>query len=367
MPVRGRWWKVLLFTVYALLILEVGCRVFWRIERRVPFFGSTPYHWYAGHFGGLRAAAIARPLPRRSDANFDVLLLGGSVLDNLHERRGQELARRLEEVSGQPVLFHDFARSAHTSRDSLLKYRLLEDGRYDLVIFYHGINDARMNNVPPERFRADYTHVSWFAVLRVLEEERPWDAWFVLPFTLHHAWVDLMGLEVFRRYAPRGTPTGEWTRYGADVKSAASFRANLGEILDLAARRGDPVLVATFAWYVPPDYSLARFQAKSLDYGSHAYPIEIWGRPDNVVAALRAHNAVIRELARRPGTLFVDLAREIGPGAANFDDICHLGDAGEEIWIDRVVAEVARNTAGGRALRPPEPAAASPAPGGALP
>ena len=62
------------------------------------------------------------------------------------------------------------------------------------------------------------------------------------------------------------------------------------EILALARERGEPVLLATFAVHVPPGYSREAFDAGSLGYAKHGFPIEIWGRPENVVLAVQRHN-----------------------------------------------------------------------------
>ena len=52
------------------------------------------------------------------------------------------------------------------------------------------------------------------------------------------------------RYVPKTRPRKDWLQYGRDPRSAVSFKHNLGAILDLAARRGDRVLLMTFATYV---------------------------------------------------------------------------------------------------------------------
>ena len=52
---------------------------------------------------------------------------------------------------------------AQMTYDSLWKYRYWYDGYdFDLVIFYHGINDARANNYPRQVFRDDYTQFSYY-------------------------------------------------------------------------------------------------------------------------------------------------------------------------------------------------------------
>jgi CDP-glycerol glycerophosphotransferase (TagB/SpsB family) len=90
----------------------------------------------------------------------------------------------------------------------------------------------------------------------------------------------------------------------------------------------------TFAYYVAWDYSPALFASKELDYTLHDKPIELWGTPGNVVAAITAHNAVIRELAAsRDGVTFVDQEQLIPKRGAYFNDICHFTHLGTEAFV----------------------------------
>lgn len=63
------------------------------------------------------------------------------------------------------------------------------------------------------------------------------------------------------------------------IKTESSFRRNLERIAELADKRRDPLVVATFAMYRAKGYTLARFLAQELDHAPGGFPIEIWGRP----------------------------------------------------------------------------------------
>jgi hypothetical protein len=342
-PSRGtsrlRWlrWPALL--VYLLLLLEVGGRVFWRVEYGVPLWGATERDWYGIFFEGFRRGA---QVPRGPEPEtLDVLLLGGSTLFDVAHARGGELLRDgLAAATGRPVRIVSHAKRAHTTRDSLLKYRLLEGEPFDLVVIYHGINDARLNNVPPERFRDDYSHAAWYDKLNLLARSRPWQARLLLPFGLAYARMDLAEAGIFARYVPRNRPMASWTRFGAEIRTEATFRSNVTAILDLALQRGQPVVLMSFAWYVPEGYTLERFEGRQLDYARHKHPIEIWGEPANVVRALEAHDRVIRELAAERDVLFVDAAAALPPGRETFDDICHLTWSGASRFVERLAAAV---------------------------
>ena len=111
-------------------------------------------------------------------------------------------------------------------------------------------------------------------------------------------------------------------------------------LLDLAAQRGQPVVLMSYAWWVPDGYTLERFERRELDYAEHKHPIEIWGEPAHVVRALEAHDRVIRELAATRDVRFVDTAAALAPGRAHFDDVCHLTRDGERLLVDSLAAVV---------------------------
>lgn len=338
-PGLARALRIPLYALYLVLIAELACRAFWRIEYEVPPFGATEHEWYGIFFEGFRPSAVESP-PTDADA-LEVLLLGGSVLYGLWVESGAELKARLEAATGHPVHITNHSASGHTTRDSLLKYQLLEQRHFDLVIIYHGINDARMNNVPAERFRADYSHAAWYDQLRVLERDRPWEAVSKLPFGLRFLAIELADSRYLDRYVPRHRPREGWTAHGAELKSEVSFAANLTALVELARARGEPVLLMTFAWYTPQDYSLEKFRAKQLDYADHDWPLEHWGRPEHVMAALRAHNAIIERFRGAPGVVFVDVAARMPHGAAQFHDVCHLTVAGQRRWMQAFVPAAA--------------------------
>lgn len=162
---------------------------------------------------------------------------------------------------------------------------------------------------------------------------------------------------------PEHRPEPRWLDYGADVRTAASFEENLESILRIADRRGDPVLLMTFASYLAPGYSEEAMDDAKLDYtdGTYSYPVETWGRPANVVAGIRAHNDIVRRLAAaHPEAGFVDQEKRIPPGRRNFVDICHLTKPGSRVFVRNAIPEIRRALdRGGEAARPATPAEAS--------
>lgn len=318
----------------SITLAEATARVFWRVRYGIPL---------------SRPAAILRALyPELQQLEWKdedlrwqrpvrVLLLGGSVLHPAWGNVEQELRERLTVRLGRPVVVFNLAEIGHTSRDSDVKYRVLEGSRFDLVVFYHGINDARANNVPPERFRRDYSHYAWYDALRALET-CPDDGLLVLPCTLRFLRVranDALGIV---EYVSMDAPRPDWIAYGAEIKSAASFEENLRGVVARARARGEPLLVLTFATHLPDDYSLQAFNERRLDYTIHLTPVEMWGTPQNVLAAVARHNEIVRSVAATdPGVRLFDQASAMPKGARYFNDVCHLTATGSSVFVQNLI------------------------------
>jgi hypothetical protein len=332
---RGGAWRNALLLLAALCasaaLAEALARGFWWLRSSV----ASPDRALEALYPELRPL-LDHP-PGRGDSSFDVLLLGGSVL---HESWGDVEAQVLEQLARaghRDVRLHNLAQPAHTTRDSLVKYQALEGARFDLVVVYHGINDARANVAPPEVFRDDYSHLAWYELVNALAPAQG-RARFALPATLRYLAARVRQALAPGRYAGSGRPRPEWLRYGSALKSAAVFERNVGGVLELAAGRGEPVLLATFALHVPRDYSLEGFREQRLDYLLFHSPLELWGDPSNVVAAVRAHDEALRRLAAgAPGAILVDEDRLMPRGARWFNDPCHLTSEGSAVFAGHLV------------------------------
>jgi len=314
--------------------LEVAPRVFWRIEYQLSF--RRPTHPLYAFYPELKVVDEVRP--RHDDPYYDVLMLGESVLHHSWGEVEPALAERLAASGQRNVRIFNLAVPAHTSRDSWLKYAALGNAQFDLVILYDGANETRANNVPPEMFREDYSHYSWYAIVNALAPYHG-RAVFALPYTLRYASARVQQRWMPDRFVPPTEPRPEWVHFGQDHRSATAFEHNVTALLDLADERRDPVMLMTFASWVPSNYTRAAFDAKQLDYGLHRMPIEVWGRQDYVLQALAAHNNVIRHLtSKRKNVLFVDQAALIEGSGRHFDDPFHLTIAGWLAFVDDVMA-----------------------------
>jgi len=325
---------LLLLALVCLAAAEVGARAFWRLSYGVPF--RDPGRILYARYPELRSVDTQRPA--HSDKFYDILLLGESVLHKNWGEVEQALREQLAAGGHRKVRVFNLARAAHTSRDSALKYAALGDARFEMVIVYHGINETRVNNAPADVFRDDYSHFSWYEVVNTLAPYHGTTS-FALPYTLRYLAVSMRQALMANRYAPTHKPNEEWLRYGGDARSAVSFNHNLSAILDLAATRGDRAMLMTFATYVPDDYSFEAFKQKRLDYGLHLSPIEQWGRREHVLAAVAAHNQVVRNmLAEHDGLLFVDQAALMTASARYFNDPCHLTVDGSSKFVEHLLA-----------------------------
>lgn len=334
-PLKKRIIKAIIFLLYILIMAEIGSRIYWKVRRDVPFF-SSQNDWYNRFYEELNESGVWEDGLERDNSTFDVLLLGGSALDRFHDSLAEKstvLQDGLAKVTGRKVKVYNLASPGMTTRDSLTKYRLLADKHFDLVIVYHGVNDTRLNNCPPEMFEDDYTHSGWYHKIAVMQNQIAMLPYFSLPYTLEYSFIHVRASKKLRNYIPRHRIHPEWTEYGSDVKTAKPFGNNLQEIVDLAAKRDEPLLMMTFGWYIPQNYSLKACRAKKLDYADSPAPsvVELWGDIDGVKTGLAEHNKVVRKVAAdNKQVFFVDAAILMPQKGEYFNDVCHLSEKGKK-------------------------------------
>jgi hypothetical protein len=324
----------------------MGARALWKSRYSRPFFSSESF--------ARTLYPRLRDIPgaiERGDEAFDVVLLGASVLAPQLSHIGWELEEELIFRLQRRVRVWNVSYPAHTSRDSYFKYEQLTHVPFDLVIFYHGINELRANNVPPELFKEDYSHFAWYAFLndpgRRSNRQR-----FLLPETVEFLGYKLRGR--LGQLVPEHEPRPEWLEHGREYRSARALEMNLERIVALAAEKGEPVVLMTFAHYLDPKYSASRFRDRTLDYLRFEYPAELWGIPEAIDRGIEIHNAVIRSVAsRHPGVHFVDQEALIPNGRRFFNDICHLTMVGARRWVENVVALPVFNSWARSATPPP--------------
>ena len=348
-----RWWRRAFWLVYALfllLIVEAAARFYFAEAYHIDFSQAPRQTWKV--FYPEEWDARVNDIFFR-DADYRILLLGGSVPHEDFGSIGQRLRERLTQATGRFVRVDNMASLGHTTRDSLVKYRHLDGHNYDLVMVYHGINDFRTNNVPLHRFRDDYGHYAWYGLLNSEERTRG-NAVTILPFAGRLAWLKWQVAQGKGEFRPTAMPHASLVQYGRDVKSREPFRKNLEAIAALAKERAARTMLMTFAYYQPEDYTHQKFVGKQLDYTLHSVATQLWGAPEYVIAGIEQHNDVVRGLAAElGGTLFVDQEALIADGAVNFNDVCHLTEQGCAAGVENVLGPiVAEMRAKGLAVEP---------------
>jgi hypothetical protein len=269
--------------------------------------------------------------------------LGASTLHNNWGNIEKVLLQKVEKRTRRKVRIFNLAQAAHSSLDDYYKYKYLASLKFDLVLLYDGFNEVRANNCPPGLFRRDYSHYAYYDDINIFGSHRE-AGFLVLPYLVHKLTVGIWRKYKQPEYIPANSPRREWVQYGCDIKTRECFKDNITKIVEIAAHKREPILLMTFAYYIPENYNRPKFQAKALDYGKHCYPIEIWGSPPCVQKGIELHNEVIKGISSRyPNVLFVDQDQLIPKSGRYFNDICHLSDEGCEKFVDNILEVIIKS------------------------
>lgn len=328
---RKRLKFLLLYTVFVFLLFEGSFRTYLALRGNASFF--RPADVILDSYPEL---ALCRNIgDDASDNTLDILILSGSALNANFVDIGGLLIQRIKKVCQTQPRIYNLSMLAHSTRDSFLKRSLLSNASFDIVVVYHGINDARANNCPDKMFDTSYSHYQFYERVNALYRHRRLLNWTTLPLALSETVISLKQLTRKDRYMPLHRPRPEWVCYGGNIKTVHPFRTHIMGISQICKRKKEALVLLTYAHYVPSDYSLEAFRKKELDYVEHLYPVELYGESSNVEAAILAHNHVTAEIAHSdPDIHLLDMAQIIPNEGSYFDDICHLSDAGYEVFAD---------------------------------
>lgn len=318
---RGEAALLLVSMLLSFGMLEVASRMLYAYQCALPFTFTVEELIYPPLDYEMRGY--------REDKD-NVLLLGGSVLWSAGIRK--DLGAGLPECT-----IYDLAQTGHSTLDSLNKYEwLLKQGyHFDCVVFCHGINDVRANNAPPDVFRQDYDHYSFYHITNtVFQGQRPFLCALLHSmafYRVYQLWATLRQTEAFgRRYLHVAFPREDWLAFGGDVRSAASFEANLEAIERLARSDGARLLVTYFPYNPALDYwSEGRAGYAEADI---VRMTEQWGLPGHVRNGIIAHNRVIK--AHRNEFVYVEATKSLMSTDANFVDPCHFTEPALAKFID---------------------------------
>ncbi len=311
-----------------LLIGEMMSRFLMASERNIPLFFAVEQYIYPPLYAELKDY---------SPGNINILLLGGSTLNFLAE----PLKKQLPQKSGK-IRFYNLAYPAHTSQDSInkLRYLVSEGYHFDYIIFYHGINEVRTNNAPGGLFARHYEHYLFYRLVNPFFKKEKSLLYMASRLSLFYRLYTYYITYRCSDLIDKDIVIAKWIKYGHEIKSSDTFRANLAEVITIADSQRSSLIVPTFAFNLPHNYSLDVFKAKKLGYAdvdTFCYPTEIWGSPDNVVKGIEVHNAIIRSLSSRFVFINTD---NISKNITNFYDICHLSGDGEKALASLIMNKI---------------------------
>jgi len=302
--------------IFSLILLELIGRILFASTNDLPLSFTSKEMIYP---------ALYNVKKKYNNINTNVLLLGGSVLYN-----NASLLNGLGRDKN--IKFYNLAHPAHTSLDSLYKYRDLikQEYKFDFVIFYHGINEVRTNNIQKEYFKEDYSHYYYYKLVNtVFKDENPVLKFFLsstLVYNSYHLFCKIYGITGLKKneFVPFDIPVPELTKFGNEIKSENSFRKNLLKI-DLLAYSEKSILIVPFFAFHPfsPDQSMTK----------------IWGEPKNVIKGIKRHNRVISDIKGRYITIDTSA---INKNRDNFEDICHFTSKGNKIFYDLLIQTVSK-------------------------
>ncbi|MFN3489855.1 MAG: hypothetical protein ACK4YV_12015 [Emticicia sp.] len=264
----------------------------------------------------------------KTDDKFtDILILGGSVISSSWSQMDERLDSLLP--NNQDIRVFNVAIPSHTSLDNLIKYKLLANKKFDLVIYYEAINENRANNVAPQLFKTDYSHIEWYYHINILMKH-PEINYTALPFLLHKSVATIIQKITHYTFIEMDNVSKENRIYGSDIKTVMPYRANLENIISLSKHKSEKLLLVAYASFFPKvkfkgDPSDAQYFAKNC---KKAAIVTVWGDTKNTQKGIIAHNEILTDLANKNNTFYLDMTQTIPQDTAYFCDICHLSEKG---------------------------------------
>ncbi len=312
--------------LFTLGLLEGGVRTFHSSKHQMTF-------WYDIQEEIYRSLSDIKK--NYDEKKVNILLLGGSVLD--------DVAPKLKEVyqARSDIQVFDMAAAAHSTRDSRLKldYLTKKGYQFDYIIFYHGINDARANNVPPHMFQEDYSHYFYYSQINPAFNPDNIVLGLLLKSAIFIKAYQSFFYYLFKdddsRFVPAHNPREKWVKYGSELRTSEPFKENLSRVINNATKTKAKLIVPRFATFLPENYDQLKHKNNELGYakvsGSKYYLIaDAWGKPENVRKAVKAHNDIIESLKDR--FIFIDTS-SLDTMGNFFVDPCHFSESGIDLFV----------------------------------
>jgi len=218
-----------------------------------------------------------------------------------------------------------------SSLDNLNTYTMLSDLKLDVLLFYNGINDSRLNNCPPEIYKENYQHIAWNNEIATILSH-PEINGSTIPFIIDFGFQKLKATFCKDCFISENYHNQEkWQEYGSNFKSLENFEKNIQALIKTKPKESK-LFLFSFATYVPDNYSFEKFVNKELDYNYHvnSREVEVWGKAPYVLDFMDSLN-IILSAKQNPAKecYFIDIRNQVLQ-ASNFADICHYSAPGIE-------------------------------------
>ncbi|MCF0070330.1 hypothetical protein LZD49_07590 [Dyadobacter sp. CY261] len=330
-----------IFAVFLLLLTEILLRI-GLLFFGYPFFRPSDY-LYSAFYDNMKEVR-EKEIKRNGDVK-NVLILGGSVVSTPWSHMESRLDTILQKHygKGNRYAFYNIASAGQTSRDILLKYNLLDDKRFDLVIYYEAINENRANNIPAKYFKQDYSHIGWYRDIELLRSRSEINLT-VIPYVLQKMVGAIQDKLTHRIYVSHEKVDPQFEKFGSDIKTAGPYHSNISGIIKIAQSRGDKLLLLSYASYFPENVILTGDDKDSEHFAGcrFASPVKIWGKPENTKKGIGVHNSIIRKLAKQHKTLFLDMENEMPKDPKLFCDVCHVSEPGAQRFAHEIAEFIIR-------------------------
>ncbi|MCF0043355.1 hypothetical protein [Dyadobacter fanqingshengii] len=327
-----------LFLLFSELVFRVALCLF-----GYPFFLPARYleKKYYPFIEPMEQAVVERGGDTRN-----ILILGGSVVNTHWSRLELRLDTLFQKAYPDVKKFNFFnvAMPGHNSRDNLVKYNLLKNQHYDLVIYYEAINENRANNISSDLFYPDYSHIKWYDEINLLLKHPEMNVT-VMPYAVHYLFKSLKDKLAHRNYISNEQVDPNYAVYGKDIKTAGPYHDNINAIASLANKKHDRLLLVKYASYFPKGVTLTG-EPVDKKYFTPCYivsPVTTWGKPEHVVKGIGVHNQMLEKVYHDQKTYFFDMSTAMPKDSAMFCDVCHLSEPGAQRFAKALSSFVVSN------------------------
>ena len=335
-------YRVAAYILFLFILAEGTLRLGFMVVYSTPFLkpGELIYRYYP------LVKHIKRKYVEADKGTYKILILSCSTL---HKEWAGDFETIMEKNLGhsdsighQPYAVFNASGIGFSSADNLNCYRLLDDLNFDVVVNYGGINDSRFNNCPAEVFKEDYSHIAWNNEINCVLRHSEMNA-VLTPFFVDYSFERIRQLVCKQNFIlAHYSFAKDWWNFGNELKSLPCFKRNTATIAADCKQKKEELLLMSYAYYLPPNYSLDRFENRQLDYTfqPNSRETEIWGKAQNVSSFLDSSNAAMKVIAETTRCNFFDMHKRIGTVHTSYADVCHFSSTGLAVFSNALTEQI---------------------------